>query len=696
MKSKLFLASLTLALLLPAAGICSGNIHISPAGDDRRGDGSPIAPYATLQTALNRSAERSGSDTIYIKIAGGDYFLTEPVRITPRHAKSPLVITREGPEEAIFYGGIALGRFEPYNDRLWRVHVPQARYGLDFEQLYINGERRFRAQTPDRGSFLALAGAVETPVDKGWAILRTALDPEAETGLEKTRRAQWNDIVFNFYHKWDVTRLRLAHYNAAERAAFFVQRGMKSWNPIDPKTRVVVENYFAALDAPGEWFFDKGEGYLYYMPMPGETPADTRAMAPVTEKFIVIAGNADPNERVKNITFRDLSFRVAGYRTPATGNEPTQAAAPVEAVVMADFAENISFERCEFALTGVGGIWFRRGCTACSVRECHLHELGANGLKIGDVSVPENREWLTRGIVADNNIIQHGGFVFPCAVGVILFHTSDNEITHNDIADFRYSGVSVGWTWGYADSPAKRNRIAWNHIHHLGWGELSDMGGVYTLGRSEGTAVSNNVIHHIYSRYYGGWGLYTDEGSTGVTMSSNLVYACKSAGFHQHYGENNLICNNIFARQLRTQLEATRTEDHLSFRFIRNIVYTDSGELAGLNWKSVGFESDRNCFWDTRTRDISFQDIPLKAWRASGKDRHSIVADPCFADPEHYDFRLKKGSPARKIGFVPFDFSRAGVYGSKAWKEKARLPQSLMERFDTLVRETEAQGISQW
>ena len=682
-------------MLLPAQ-----KIYVSPNGNDAN-PGSADKPLATLNAATLKAREmrKAGESAraIEILVSGGEYFMKQPLVLTAEDSgteSSPLVIRAEKGDKAILNGGVRVEGWEIVNTKLWRAFIPQVAYNnLYFEQLYVNGERAVRARTPNEG-FSKVRKVDETVLEKGtgrapeFAVQKIGIDSADAKLIENFSGEDFRDALIIFYHNWDNTRKRITGFSKDSSSVYTVGEGMKPWNPVNSKSRYLIENFLGALDAPGEWFLERS-GYLYYIPREGETLVNTTFHIPFLREFVVIRGGAGEDALVKNIRFENLVFETAGYLTPSDGNEPAQAAAPVDAVITADYAANIAFNNCEIAHTGTYAFWFRRACSNCSVTGCYMHDLGAGGIKIGETVIRPDESEITNHIIVDNNIIRDGGHVFPCAVGVIIFNASDNKITHNEIADLRYSGISVGWVWGYAHSPSKRNEITYNHIHHLGWGELCDMGGVYTLGASEGTIVSNNHIHHVYSFDYGGWGLYTDEGSYGITMENNLVYLCKNSGFHQHYGKENIIRNNIFAFNIRSQLQATRIEEHRSLSFTGNIIYTDRGTLLSSNWHKFNLFTDNNIYWDTRTKDIMFADQDFRAWKKSGKDIHSRVADPMFVDPGKFDFSFRRTSVIRGIGFVPFDWTKAGVYGTKEWKELARFDPMLALKFDRIIDERE-------
>jgi hypothetical protein len=690
-----------IAVIVSFQGLVSAQkIYLSPTGNDINA-GTPDKPLATLNAAAAKARDyrKDNQPAIPVEIIAlsGDYFMMQPLILTTDDSgtpASPLVFKAEAGTKAVFRGGIQISGFEKVDEKLWRAFIPQvAWYDSYFEQLYVNGRRAVRAKSPNDG-FFRVKNVTETVLEKGegrspeLAVQKVELDNTDTASFASFSKQDFQDALIVFYHNWDNTRKRVTGFSKEASSVYIAGEGMKPWNPINNKSRYLVENFKAALDAPGEWFLER-DGYLWYIPLEGETIENTTFHIPVIREFISIQGDPSSGKKVENVKFENLVFEVAGYKTPPDGNEPAQAAAPVDAVVTLDFADNIEFRDCEIAHTGTYAFWFRRACSNCIVYQCYMHDLGAGGVKIGETIIRPDADEITNKITVDNNIIRDAGHIFPCAVGIIIFNASDNKLIHNEIADLRYSGISVGWVWGYAQSPSKRNLIAFNHIHHLGWGELCDMGGVYTLGASEGTVVANNNIHHVYSFDYGGWGLYTDEGSYGIIMENNLVYACKNSGFHQHYGKENIIRNNIFAFNIRSQLQATRIEEHKSLSFTNNIIYLDRGTLLSSNWHKFNLFADKNVYWDTRAKDIKFGDISFADWKKSGKDIHSIIADPLFVNPATFDFHLKNNSVAKRIGFVPFDYSEAGVYGSDKWKNLAKFDAGLEIKFDNIVNQSE-------
>lgn len=712
MKFKNTLAALALSAVSIVSTMSGASaaerLYIAPNGNDMA-TGDQTAPMQSLAAACARLRSDNSTEKAEILVAPGRYYMTAPLVLTPQDSR-PIEFRAADPSapKPEFIGGISITGWRVDDQGRWRVSLPEVSGGnLHFEQLWINGRRATRARTPNSG-WMPVESSSETVHHQGddrfpaFATQRINVKPEYLSSLQGMSPEQQERVMTMFYHKWDVTRKGLAYVLPDSGRIFTVGQGMKPWNSIGGGSRFILENYLGALDSAGEWFLDSDSGELYYMPLPGESIQTTECIAPTINQLIVIKGEAQ--KPVSDKTFNGLSFGYTSYIMPASGNEPMQAAAAIEAAVMADYAHRVTFNDCELQHTGAYGIWLRRGCCNNTIERCYIADLGAGGIKIGEMSMPATEQMLSQRNKVDNNIITHAGYVFPCGVGVAMLHTAHNRVTHNEIADIRYSGISVGWFWGYnnsrsnvvvnedgttdtrpAVSPSVGNIVEFNHVHHIGWGELSDMGAVYTLGESPGTRVSNNVIHDIYSYDYGGWGLYTDEGSTGIVMENNLVYGCKSGGFHQHYGKENIIRNNIFAFNHYQQLQFTRVEGHRSLDFTRNIVLADCGVMMQGAWAEADLPMDNNIYWDLRSDTIKFAGRTFEQWQKVPRDSHSVVADPRFTDPAALDFTFRDSRAIRKTGFVPFDYTRAGVYGSPEWIERSKLDPAIAEAFRQVI-----------
>ena len=619
------------------------------------GKGATAGSLPDVVEAARAARKGLGPDapaTIYLR--GGTYELAAPLVLTPED--SGLTVAAYGREKPVISGGRRITGWRTVAGKpgWWEAEVPSVREGArDFRSLFVNGRRAQRARTPNEG-FFRIEG--DSPQEHPARL-------HFHDGDIKPEWAQAGDVEVVALLAWADLRLFIRAVDESNHVATL------SANPRPSNTeknaRYFIENAPDGLDAPGEWQLNRRTGVLTYIARPGEDLTKAEVIAPRLEELAILQGDFAAKRPVKNITLRGLTFSHTDWRTPAEGYADTQAAVGVHGDLRAEGATGCALQNCTFARLANYAVELGRGCQHDQVSHCEMFDLGAGGIRIGE---PEKRpgafEQNHSHTIIDNHIYE-AGLVFPPAVGVFILQSGSNLVAHNEIDHLYYTAISVGWTWGYQESPCRENIIEFNHLHDLGQGMLSDMGGVYTLGIQRGTVIRNNLIHDVESFTYGGWGLYTDEGSSEILLENNVVYHCKSAGFHQHYGRENVIRNNIFAFNRESQLMRTRNEEHTSFFFTNNIVLFDSGTLLGGNWQGDHYFMDRNIYWDARPGagpgGMLFSGPALENWQLRGHDLHSLIADPLFVAPRQWDFRLKPASPALQLGFKPIVLTGAGV-----------------------------------
>ena len=628
------------AFLLSIASVCAAEISVTVGAQGE---------VKTLEEGLERArAKRQPGDTARILLSGTQY-LAKPILLTEKDSGT----TIEGSTNATLSGGRQLKGFKKAEGNVWELEIPEVKEGKwYFRQLFVNGERRQRARTPNAGYF-RIQGP--SPQDKPIKL-------QFKWGEIKKAWADQGDVEVVAYLAWADIRMFIRHVD--ESANIATLSGDPRPSNKEANAQYFIENAPDALDAPGEWYLDRNRGVLKYWPLPNENMARVDVVAPRLEELAVVRGNAETKKAAERITFRNVTFAHTDYSIGTNGIADTQAAVAVRGDLLFELARDCAVEDSVFKHVAGYGVEVGRGGQRIKIRRTEIADVGGGGVRIGETTKRADAFDENHSNEVSDCHLHKLGRVFAPAVGVFILQSGTNLISHNHIHDLYYTAVSVGWNWGYQETPCRANIVEFNHMHDIGQYLLSDMGAVYTLGIQRGTVIRNNLIHDVNAFTYGGWGLYTDEGSTEILLENNVVYRCKSAGFHQHYGRDNIVRNNIFAFGKEHQLMRTREEAHSSFTFEKNIVYFDSGDLLGSNWSNEKFAMRDNVYFDARPgAKVTFKGATLEQWQARGHDKNSVVADPMFLDAAHADFRLKPESPALRVGFKQIDLRGVGPRG---------------------------------
>ncbi|UFU03120.1 right-handed parallel beta-helix repeat-containing protein [Ruania suaedae] len=603
------------------------DIFVDPVrGDDswsgthpqRRGR-SHNGPVATLAEALRlvRTRDHAGADAL-VWLRGGEHRLEATLDVDAGAAVGTLTLASYPGERATITGSRVLSGWEEVQHegrRAWRTQVPE----VDgepwyFRQLYVDGARRRRPRLPK---------AVNAVVEDHEAVsdLDTQFyhfDPATEAGTgartfvyrEGDIDPAWSrqqDIDVVCMREWFDERAPLESVDGAAREATveFRPYHTKTW-----QGRIYyLENVFEALTEPGEWYLDRGTGTVTYLPHEHEELAEVEISAPSVRQLLRIAGA--PDAQISGVRLRDLELRHTDWdywrmTSWMSGQSGCHTVGAVDVI----HARDIEITGCTVSTVGEFGITIGEDCQDVTVAGNRVTETGSGGIKIASwLSRPEIDELATGGNRIVDNEIDHTGKVFHLGAGILAMDVFDTEIAHNHVHDTFYTAVSVGWRWSFTESGIGGNLVQYNYIHDIAKGMLSDLAGIYTLGRQPGSMVRNNLIHDVRAKSYPSSGIYADEGSSLITYEHNLVHGCGTGFCAPNQSAGNTVRNNIFADYYQFGvgggLNETAGLSDVTIDVSRNIVASAGVPVffggRGFDPDATKVRSENNLIWDYTT-----------------------------------------------------------------------------------------------
>ena len=662
------------------------DLIVATNGDDTA-DGTLEAPLKSLKGAKEKlktlNIPKDKKVTVWFR--EGTYTFLDTVAFDENDKNN--VLYRSYPDEEVIFSGSKeiKGNWKETKINDVKAFVTDMPINSDedyFRSLFKDGKRLSRSNYPKEDVFkIAAEPNADEKFDSEWDpnffVHSPVFYAHPEDLLDFTNQS---DIDVKIMHFWCDDLLPIHSIDKTSGK-------ITTTKPTAMKARVddnyILENVKEALSLPGEWYLDRTEEKLYYIPQDGDTLKNTVVYAGSNEQFLTI--NNSENISFQGINFQNTDWNHTNgthtgnpfdkshplYKTIKYGAEHPQAAFEVPASIYIAASKGINFTDCNFENISYTAIKFEKASKDCAITSCLFNEIGGNAIFIhGDFVVPASTQNID---VTDCHISKYGR-IFNNSIGILLTHAIDCDLTHNEIHDGWYTGVSVGWNWGYTDNSTNNINISNNLIYNIGNGWLSDMGGIYTLGIQPDTVISENIIYNVgcdEGAYgYGGWGIYLDEGSSEILVEKNLVYDCSSQTFHQHYGKDNMIRNNIFAFGGEGQFRITRNEDHNSLFLYNNILV---GDDTPMYWNTIGldwFKDDKNLYWDYNTFGKTvysggstniFDSENILGMYGRGYYNNAILADPLFKDAENRDFTLAENSPAFDGGFEPWEYDAGTI-----------------------------------
>ncbi len=526
-------------------------------GNDIYGDGSTANPYATVEKARDVAAQYAPTMENDIKIMlRGIFKVLDPIELKAEHSGAngySIIYTSWGTERPVITTASEFTNFELHDaeKNIWKTYV-----GSTYSrQVYFNDIKGMRARTAGRLTNCTLVNKEYLLCDNEY-LLNIPYPEEVEMSFQVlwgNPRFLVQDIV-----KTDDGRVKIIPHNRFRKDNYYHAYYNGEDSPSNgPRW---LENAYEFLNEKGEWYINKHDGYLYYIPRTGEDMSTMVAKVPTGEQLLTGHGYS-PYDKVSNITFKNICFegtsffkveRDGGWNTAQDGvtqeinekiynhtsyNQPW-AQKIEDAAIDFSYCDNIKFLENTIRFMGGHAVVFREASTHIDIIGNEMYELACNGIMVDIVTAkgegyPDQRPQDTwcEYIRVNNNFIYNVAQEKQDCAAISSAYPRHAQFNHNEIFSTTYSGYHIGWGWykyGEMGTIMYDVEICNNFIHNVFLDRSYDGGAIYTIGASSFECEQTNIEknNRIYENYiYNSFCsyIYPDEGSTSWHISNNVI-----------------------------------------------------------------------------------------------------------------------------------------------------------------------------
>lgn len=395
-------------------------------------------------------------------------------------------------------------------------------------ELYVEGEGMTLARWPNDGTVqmgnIIDPGPMRRDPDlqtRGGTFQYTYERPDLWTEAEDI----WLDGIFGYSWEWSYNRIAsIDTANKTITLAYGEMSGLfKNWYP----DFHFAQNLLEEIDMPGEYYIDRSEGILYFLP--------TAAFLAKTAPELTVTMLKTPminTVGASYLTFEDLILE--------NGRDSA-------AVIMG--GSDVKLVHLEIRNFTEGGVrintqsrWLYNDFATATgknhaVLNTHIHHVGGTGVILngGDrlTLEPGNN-------VVENSHIHDFAYYHKAYNPAVILTGAGNRVSHSEIHDAPHPGILIF---------GNDHIVEYNNIYDV-CKTFSDLGAIYmNLGaapQERGSIIRRNYFHHIGEGKAGVQGVYPDNFTMGITIEENIFYRMGNSAILNNGGAHIKTHNNLF------------------------------------------------------------------------------------------------------------------------------------------------------